>query len=314
MSAGRTAASMPLPPRDLVQRIGPMGDENPVEVYARSGESDRLLIEGLLPADWSWTGKRVLDFGCGVGRVLRQFGPEADEAEFWGCDLDRPSIEWARENLEPPLNFFLSAEEPGLPQEDGYFDLIFAFSVYTHLTDHWAGWLLEHHRKLADGGFLLATFLGEGMSEHLLGEPWEEDRIGMNPLRHDAPWDHGGPITLNSPWWLRAHWGRAFEIVELRPRRSDDGPSHGIVLARKKPVELTVEDLERVEPDEPREFVAARHHVDQLIAETRELRALALAGAECQARLAALEERTAEQSLLRSLKARISARRARGSR
>lgn len=251
-----------------------MGPEDPLKAYLRSGEADRALIERFLPDGWSWTGKRVLDFGCGVGRIMRQFGPEAGDAEFWGCDLDRASIAWGRENLEPPLHFFESSEKPGLPQEDGYFDLIYAFSVYTHLTDNWAGWLLEHHRVLADGGLLLATFLGEGMIESLIGERWDEDRIGMNPLRHGSPWDIGGPIALNSPWWIRAHWGRAFEIVELAPRIVEDGsPSHGMVLARKKQLSLTVEDLTRLEPDEPREIVALQHHVEQLIEESRRLRA-----------------------------------------
>ena len=112
----------------------------------------------------------MLDFGCGVGRMLQQFLPEADEAEFWGCDLDRPSLDWLEKNLSPPFHFFESTEDAGLPQEDGFFDLIYAFSVYTHFTDNWAAWLLEHHRVLADGGFLFATFLGEGMLESLTGE------------------------------------------------------------------------------------------------------------------------------------------------
>ncbi|HEX2266230.1 MAG TPA: class I SAM-dependent methyltransferase, partial [Solirubrobacterales bacterium] len=172
----------------------------------------------------------------------------------------------------PPYEIFESREEPALPQEDGFFDLVYAFSVYTHFTDNWAGWLREHHRVLADGGYLFATFLGRGMLEPLTGEKWDEDRIGMNPVMHGYPWDRGGPLAFNSPWWIRAHWGRAFEIVELRPVIEEGVPSHGIVLARKKPVELTVEDLTRLEPDEPREIEALRHHVEQLADEVTRLR------------------------------------------
>ncbi len=263
---------LPYPPRDLLRRIGPMGEENPVGVYENTGRLHRDLLQSVLPEDWSWSGKRVLDFGCGVGRVLRQFAPEAKEAEFWGCDLDTPSVEWLQKNLSPPFQIFESGEEPGLPQEDGFFDLIYAYSVYTHFTDNWAGWLLEHHRVLADGGLLFATFLGEGMLEPLTGEKWDEDRIGMNPLMHGYSWDLGGPIALNSPWWIRAHWGRAFDIIELLPVIEEGVPSHGVVLARKKQVQLTVEDLTRLEADEPREIGALQHHVEQLADETRRLR------------------------------------------
>ena len=266
-------SSFPLPPNELLQRIGPMGDEDPTGTYERTGLEHRRLIEGALPEGWTWPGRTVLDFGCGVGRILRQFAPEAEESEFWGCDIDGQSIDWLRENLSPPFRFFESADAAGLPQEDGYFDLIYALSVYTHLTDNWAGWLLEHHRVLKDDGLLFATFLGEGMIETLIGEKWDEDRIGMNPLMHGYPWKYGGPITFNSPWWIRSHWGRAFDILELRPQMGPEAMvNHGYVVMRKKPVELTEEDLLRLDPDEPREILALQHHVEQLRDETLELR------------------------------------------
>ena len=249
-----------------------MGDEDPAGVYEATGAAHRQMLESVLPDDWSWEGKRVLDFGCGVGRVLRQFAPETGTGEFWGCDLDRPSMDWNRANLEPPFRFFETTETAGLPQADGYFDFVYAFSVYTHFTDNWAGWLLEHHRVLAAGGYLFATYLGEGMLEPFTGEPWDESRIGMNPVMHGFSWDSGGPLAFNSPWWIRAHWGRLFEIVELVPRLKPDEPAHGIVLARKKPVTLSVEDLVALEPDEPREIAALQHHVEQLTRENEGLR------------------------------------------
>lgn len=161
----RTSAEFPLPPDHLLQRIGLKGSRDLVEAYERTGPEHRRLIERALPSDWSWQGKRVLDFGCGSGRVLRHFAPEAEEGEFWGCDLDQPSIAWLEENLAPPFQFFQSSEEPGTPLDSGSLDLIYAFSVYTHFTDNWAAWMLEHHRLLDEGGLLFVTFLGEGMSE-----------------------------------------------------------------------------------------------------------------------------------------------------
>jgi SAM-dependent methyltransferase len=265
----------PIPPNDLVQRIGPMGETDPVGEYERSGLQHRKLIDSVLPADWTWRERRVLDFGCGSGRVLRQFGAEAEQGEFWGCDLDPPSIAWLKENLSPPFQFFESADVSTLPQADGYFDLIYAFSVYTHLTDNWAGWMLEHHRVLKDDGLLFVTFLGEGMTESQIGEAWDEDRIGMNTLMHGNPWDHGGPIAFNSPWWIHAHWGRAFEILDLRGRiNPSPGPSHGCVLMRRKPGALTEADLTRLEPDEPREILALQHQIEQQRGEALELRRL----------------------------------------
>ena len=265
--------TLPFPPFDLLERVGHLVGDDPVDFYDRTGSRQRTVIESMLPDNWSWSRRRVLDFGCGAGRVLRHFAPEAADGEFWGCDIDGPSIEWLTENLCPPFNAQLCSESPSLSQPDGYFDLIYAISVFTHISDNWAGWLLELHRLLAEGGLLLATFLGEGMVDQLFGETWNEEDIGMNALRAGNPWDLGGPTILHSPWWIQAHWGRAFEIVAMRPLTDkEEAGGHGLVLLRRKSVHLTVQDIERLEPNEPRELSALQHHVDQLRRETLELR------------------------------------------
>ena len=268
---------LPIPPEVLIDRIGPMDEDDPGAVFESTGRVHRAMVEEFLPADWDWAGKRTLDFGCGSGRVLRQFLPEAKGAagsEFWGCDIDRPSIEWLQANLEPPFHFFATEEEASLPQADGTFDLIYAFSVYTHFTDNWAGWMAEHHRVLADGGLMLLSYLGPGMFESLTGEAWDEDRVGMNPVLHGYPWELGGPLAFNSEWWIRAHWGRAFEVVTLNQIQGGDPPfAHGMVLLRKKPGTISVAELERLEPDEPREIAAIQHNIEQLRDDTLQLRA-----------------------------------------
>jgi tetratricopeptide (TPR) repeat protein len=165
-------------------------------------------------------------------------------------------------------------EEPGLPFADGFFSLIYAISVFTHLTDHATGWLLELHRTMADGGLLMLTFLGEGMID-LINEPWEEDRIGFNPTQHGTSWDLGGPVTFISPWWIREHWGRAFEIVELRPHTSlqEGKPTgHGLALLRKRHGHFSAADIDAPAPNEPREARALQHNVRQLSGELIQLR------------------------------------------
>lgn len=264
---------LPVPPLDLLRRAGHLRDQHAQADFLDLGRALRRQIEAILPDDWIWEQGRVLDFGCGAGKVLRQFAAEADAAEFWGCDIHAESIEWIQANMSPPFRAFVCAEEAGLPHPDGYFDLIFALSVYTHITDHWAEWLLEHHRVLTDRGLLLVTFLGEGTVQELTDEPWREDRIGMNVLREGNPWDLGGPTTLLSPWWLRAHWGRAFEIVDLwpymsveprKPTEHEPPMGQGMILLRRKQVRLNVEDLTRLEPNEPRELQALQHNIRQL--------------------------------------------------
>ena len=98
----------------------------------------------------------------------------------------------------------------------------------------------------------------------------------MNVLRHGADWDVGGPLVLHSPWWIRGHWGRAFDIVELRPSgfgsRTDRSRSHGVVVLRRKPVRVSVDDLKALE-DDPREIAALQHNIEQLQRESLAFRA-----------------------------------------
>src|ERR671930_1887008 len=218
---------VPLPPPELMHRVGRIEDEPDVAAaYEAIGRHCRERLERVLPDDWSWEGKRVLDFGCGAGRTLRHFLAEAERGEFHGCDINHASIAWLQEHLAPPLHVFENGELPPLPQPDGYFDLAFAFSVFTHLGDHWARWLLELHRVLKRRGFLFATFLNEPYWPVYGRGRWDEDRIGMNVIKKWNAWEEGGPIVFHSEWWIREHWGRAFDVVFLERNDPAEAP-HG---------------------------------------------------------------------------------------
>jgi SAM-dependent methyltransferase len=261
--AGQAQAA-PIPPRDLIERTGfhrpGQSDEWFREFYVWSGRGRKAGIIEALPDGYSFEGRRVLDFGCGSGRVLREFLPEAALGEFWGCDLHPPTIAWLDQHLSPPLHFYVNDEIP-MPHPDSHFDLVYAISVFTHITHDWSAWLLELHRILKPEGLLLATFIGPEGWERSLSNPPDENGLGMCVQRLGQRLDEtSGPLVLHSPWWLRSHWGRAFEILSLRST-GFAGQHHGFVLGRKKEVSLTRDDLERPEPEDPRELEAWRQQL-----------------------------------------------------
>ena len=233
------AASAPHPPVELASRVCSLdGTEDPMLVYDVRGAEARAALVALLGDDWSFTGKRVLDFGCGAGRTLRHFLAEAETAEFWGADIDSASIEWLRANLSPPLQLVNNGADPPLSLDSGSFDLIYALSVFTHLTDNSLPWLAELHRLLRPGGLLVATYMGAQNAAAFVDEPWDENRIGMNVLRHDQSWDIGGPMVLMSDWWMQAHWGRGFKVIASEPVHGQTW-----VLLRRRKRDITVEEL-----------------------------------------------------------------------
>jgi hypothetical protein len=157
------------------------------------------------------------------------------------------------------LNFdaaLVQAETPPLPHEDGSFDEIEARSAFTRLTGNWAEWLLELRRLLGDGGRVVVGLAPRERFEELTGAAWNDDRLGMTIL--SALDGSGRRIVFHSEWWLRAHWGRAFEVVSI-----NGGANRRIVLTARGR-HPTPEDLRLPEPGDERELAAAQANASYL--------------------------------------------------
>jgi ubiquinone/menaquinone biosynthesis C-methylase UbiE len=257
----------PQPPIELAGRVGGRY-EDLLDIAA----AHRRHIDELLPKDWTYRDKSVLDFGCGVGRTMAAYYDLVDQTEIVGCDIHRPSIEWAAQAMSPPFEFFVCDEEPPLDQPDERFDLIYACSVFSHLTDGWARWLVELHRVLRPGGILIASILNRPMIEPIFGREWD-DRIGMAPAFLGRHWDAGGPCVLLSEWWVREHWGRAFDILRFDEGVQSEGTlvGHGWVVGRRREGEPTADALEDTDLDDPREQGALMYNLEVLSSEARSL-------------------------------------------
>jgi SAM-dependent methyltransferase len=256
---------LPTPPIELAARIG-----GTYQDYHSIGALQRSLMDALLPADWSYEGKTVLDFGCGTARTLAAYADLAEHAQFVGCDIHAESIAWAEREMSPPYELFVCEETPPLPQPDGRFDLIYAMSVFTHLTWEWATWLTELHRVMALGGLAIISILGPAMSQQILGVDWDE-WIGFSVVDMHKDWSIGGPSVLISEWWLREHWGRAFEVVKFQPTALGGDPGHDLVLLRRGEQPCSPELLTRRDPGDPREIAALECNVAQLMRQQEQL-------------------------------------------
>jgi SAM-dependent methyltransferase len=121
---------------------------------------------------------RVLDVGCGIGRMARVLVPALSppHGSYDGFDVNRRGIAWCRRHYtrtRVPFRFRhvdlhhpeYNPGGPGasdtfeFPYAENSFDLAIATSVFTHLLDVSAErYLAEIARVLAPGGRLLATW------------------------------------------------------------------------------------------------------------------------------------------------------------
>ena len=122
---------------------------------------------------------RLLDFGCGCGRLLR-FLRGTRELELHGVDVNASHVEWCRTHLAP-ITFTATSVRPPLPFAPGHFDGLWSLSVFTHLDER-AGraWRAELARVLAPGGILIATVQGETALAKAEADPELARRLGWD--------------------------------------------------------------------------------------------------------------------------------------
>jgi hypothetical protein len=65
--------------------------------------------------------------------------------------------------------------------------------------------------------------------------------------------------VFHSEWWLRAHWGRAFEISEVLPQGGRR------ILLRRRGTGITPDELRAPEPGEPREALSMHAELGRLL-------------------------------------------------
>jgi SAM-dependent methyltransferase len=121
--------------------------------------------------------QRVLDFGCGWGRVIRFFLKDVAPEKLVGIDIDEQAISACRETNRW-CQFHVSSVLPPSNFEDESFDLVYAYSVFSHLSEEaHLGWLAEFERILEPGGVLLLTTLGRSFIER--SSRWtDEEGVG----------------------------------------------------------------------------------------------------------------------------------------
>jgi SAM-dependent methyltransferase len=213
-----------LPPRRLMVRVAGTAD---AEWFVRSGRAGYDAIAAHVPLDEL---ESVLDFGCGCGRVTRYWSGFAGSVT--GSDLDGPAVAWCRRNLAF-ARFERNALEPPLAFEDASFDLVYALSVFTHLTaELQLAWRDELRRVLRPGGFLLVTTHGRSYLPKLDdGERAQFERGELVVRWGDIP-----GTNLCSAYhpeaYLRDTFAQGFALLELEAEGALGNPTQDLVLLR----------------------------------------------------------------------------------
>lgn len=181
-------------------------------------------LAGLTPAD------RVLDMGCGIGRMAIPLMPFLGDGSYAGFDVGREMIGWCQRNItlqRPNFEFTwapiynrkynpfgrVAGNEFRFPYPDSSFDFAFAISLFTHLLrDEVRHYLAETARVLRPGGTCLLTFF--------LLTPEAEREIAAGRAAFDFRYgiDGGSTIDPHQP-----EEAVAYRVEEVRTMLEDTG-------------------------------------------------------------------------------------------
>jgi SAM-dependent methyltransferase len=160
---------------------------------------------------------RVLDFGCGWGRLTRFLARDVTPGRLCACDPVESILAVCRDTRVPAT----LARSDFLPDRlpfDGTFDLAFAFSVFTHLSERAHERCLDAlHAGLAPGAVLAVTVRPPAY----MRRPADESGYVFEPHAADPAhpqWSgdemHYGEAVIPLPY-VRERWADRFELLAV---------------------------------------------------------------------------------------------------
>ena len=237
----------PFPPPHLMQIVSGLTSEAD---FAAHGVTIYRAIQDASPKPLA-NYQRILDFGCGCGRLGRMF--KGHPGKITGCDIDGRLVDWVNGHL-PHMVAVRTEPAATLPFEDGSFDGVISVSVFTHLDENTQKlYLAELMRVSASGAYLFLTTCGE----RVLARALREDRIfemlaisrgdlenaatGMREGCHNFILHPSGHLTSDHykygttiipESYVRRVWSDYFEVVDIV--RGGIHDFQDIVVCRKR--------------------------------------------------------------------------------
>lgn len=174
----------------------------------------------------------ILDFGCGPGRGLRYLLKYSQTAACYGTDVDATAIGWCQESF-PFGEFMVNDEVPPTGFRSESFDLIYAISVFSHLSEeNHLAWLEELQRIGKKDGIVILTTHGEyalrrAVSEGAIFRMLQIRKADLTRAQQELPSRHfvfirqpGGHlnndlygVTFISREYVFRRWSKQFEVL-----------------------------------------------------------------------------------------------------
>ena len=214
------------PPGHLRERVGGARDFQSVGTQLAS-----MIMTCVSKYKSVTAADRILDWGCGCGRVIREMMKFVSPSMLTGCDIDSEAIAWDKTHISGPT-FDRIDPYPPTAYSTHAFDLIYGISVMTHLDEQTQlSWLEELSRIASAGGIVALSVIGENlrktnMPPELARTFHETGFASFVPSysRMLEPFSHEGYYreTYHSFSYIERTWGKLFDILECFETKHQD--------------------------------------------------------------------------------------------
>ncbi len=173
---------------------------------------------------------KILDFGCGWGRITRFLPQLTSPDNIYGVDVDERLIQACKDYLAP-MHFETIVSGKPLSFADQSFDVVISNSVYSHLSESSHRFYVgQMARIIRPGGLFLGTTLSEGKMKALYDDTdtveWITGITGSREsveaalergefvFRSTGRWTDYG-IAFIPDGWTRDNWKPEFEVIDF---------------------------------------------------------------------------------------------------
>jgi SAM-dependent methyltransferase len=204
--------------------------------YHDSGMLHARLVADLVRVHLAGDRLRICEWGCGPGRVIRHLrGVFAGRTvELFGADCNDASVAWCRARL-PGVDVRLNGLDPPLPFETDAFDVLYAISVFTHLSaEGHRRWMDEVLRVVRPSGLVIFTTHGDACTGRLLPREQRRYREGNLVVRGGV---HEGSkcfAAYQPPVYVREQLLKDAEAVAHLPSPASYQMMQDVWVARKR--------------------------------------------------------------------------------
>lgn len=206
-------------------------------IFVGSGDfalQGRLLLEQLVRLGQLQPHEQVLDVGSGIGRVAVPLTAYLNQqGSYEGFDIVKSGVAWCNRHIAakyPNFRFLhidlkndlynLSTQQEAkafiFPYDDERFDLVFLFSVFTHMMpEDVAQYLKQIARVLKPGGRCLATFfvLNDASKEGMMQYDGLKFVHNYGNYAHIDPEVKEANIAFEEDWLMQAIAAAGLEVA-----------------------------------------------------------------------------------------------------